>query len=147
MNVGVFTGSSSNAILVGANDADTFFGGPSPDTMIGQGGDDTYYVNDPGDVVQEAIGGGFDTVNASVSWKLQAGSEVERIIAAAGTTASNLTGNEFAQELDGNAGANVLDGGGGADVLVGGKGNDSYIVNDPSVAVVENPGEGTDTIK
>jgi Ca2+-binding RTX toxin-like protein len=48
--------------------------------------------------------------------------------------------------LHGGAGDDVLVGGTGTDVMVGGAGNDSYFVDNPGDAVVENPGEGIDTV-
>ncbi|MET4519975.1 Ca2+-binding RTX toxin-like protein, partial [Bradyrhizobium sp. I1.7.5] len=70
-----------------------------------------------------------DRVATSVSYMLAAGQEIERldITFAAGTTAINLTGNEFRQSIIGNAGDNVLNGGGGADLLQGLGGNDSFV--------------------
>ena len=40
-------------------------------------GNDTYYVDNAADKVFEAVGGGSDTVFASVNYTLQAGQEVE----------------------------------------------------------------------
>ncbi len=42
---------------------DTINGGAGADTMTGLGGNDTYTVNEAGDVVVEAVGGGKDTIN------------------------------------------------------------------------------------
>ncbi len=55
-----------------------------------------------------------------------------------------LGGNDTLQGLAGN---DTLDGGAGADTMIGGAGNDTYVVDDVGDAVIENPGEGTDTVK
>lgn len=99
------------------------------DAMSGYGGNDLYFVDNGGDVVNEAAGQGSDRVMASVSYALQAGQSIEVLstTAAGGTGAINLTGNEFGQTLSGNAGANILDGRGGADYIVTGAGADIVV--------------------
>ncbi|MEH2590705.1 beta strand repeat-containing protein [Bradyrhizobium sp. AZCC 1721] len=59
-------------------------------------------------------------------------------------TLLGLTGNDV---LIGGAGADVLDGGTGRDTMTGGAGNDGYVVDSSEDIVVENAGEGTDTIR
>ncbi len=109
----------------GSNSLD---GGAGADVLVGLGGSDVYYVDDAGDQVLEAIGGGsFDRVFATASWTLAAGQEVEQVEFSS-SAGSTLVGNEFAQTLVGNSQDNVLDGGGGVDSLVGRLGNDSYFV-------------------
>jgi Ca2+-binding RTX toxin-like protein len=108
-----------NNILVGASGADL---------LVGYGGDDTYYIDNAGDVIVEATGGGFDVLYTSVSYTLDAGAEVEWLSTDAtyGTAAINLTGNQVGNVILGNQGSNVIDGGGGGDVLVGYGGNDTF---------------------
>ncbi|TIT03019.1 MAG: calcium-binding protein, partial [Mesorhizobium sp.] len=101
------------------------------DTMTGYGGNDAYYVDNAGDKVIEAAGGGRDNIATTVSYALAVGSEVELLGTRypSATTAINLTGNEFAQTIQGNAGANVINGGRGADILTGNGGNDAFVFN------------------
>ncbi|MER9791113.1 calcium-binding protein [Mesorhizobium sp. M0213] len=122
-------------------------GGGGADTMVGYGGNDTYYVDNAGDRVYEAVGGGTDRVFAAVSHTLSAGSQIELLATnPSGTSAINLTGNEFAQSIGGNAGANVINGGGGADTMVGYGGNDTYYVDNAGDRVYEAVGGGTDRV-
>jgi len=58
----------------------------------------------------------------------------------------NLTGNAAANTLTGNAGDNILNGLVGADTMVGGLGDDTYVVESLLDVVLENVGEGNDTI-
>jgi serralysin len=120
----------SPGILYGTKANDVFHGAGGH-TMIGYGGNDTYYVDDTRDVVVEAKGGGIDKVIASVNFTLSAGSAVESLStkSPSATTAINLTGNELGQTLQGNAGANVITGGSGADILTGNGGKDVFVFN------------------
>jgi len=55
-----------------------------------------------------------------------------------------LGGNDTLYGGDGN---DTLDGGKGNDSLVGGAGNDIYFVDDTGDVVIEDPGEGRDTVQ
>jgi Ca2+-binding RTX toxin-like protein len=118
------TGNSNANLLDGGGGADILNGLAGVDTMIGGAGNDTYGVDNAGDVTEEATGSGIDTVQSSINWVLQAGTENLLLIGGA----LNGTGNELPNFITGNAGNNVLDGRGGADVLAGGLGNDTYIL-------------------
>jgi trimeric autotransporter adhesin len=138
------TGNAANNGLHGNDAANVLDGGASADGMAGMGGDDTYIVDNTGDTAIEAAGQGIDTVLSSVSWTL--GDEFENLILT-GTAAIDGIGNALANVITGNAGANVLNGMGGNDTLAGGGGDDSYYVGYPdTVTIVENAGEGTDTV-
>jgi Ca2+-binding RTX toxin-like protein len=114
------------------------------DRMEGGLGNDAYYVDDTGDLVVEASGGGIaDQVFTSVSYALSA--NVENI-SALGVGTLILTGNELNNKLTGNAAANTLKGGAGhdtlngsvgADSMEGGDGNDVYYVDNLSDLVIE----------
>jgi phospholipase/lecithinase/hemolysin len=108
----------------------------------------TYNVSNASTVIIEGAGGiGQDVVNASVSYVLSAGSEIELLQTnrASAKTAINLTGNEYSQTIIGNAGANVLEGKDGADTFFGRQGNDRFVLSNSAVT---SPGSGNiDAIK
>ncbi|HCZ16815.1 MAG TPA: type I secretion protein, partial [Candidatus Accumulibacter sp.] len=79
-------------------------------------GNDTYVIDNTGDVVTENAGEGADLVRSSVSYTLTA--NVENLTLT-GTSALNGTGNTLNNVLTGNSGNNVLSGGTGADTLIG----------------------------
>ncbi|MEH3144348.1 MAG: DUF4347 domain-containing protein [Methylobacterium frigidaeris] len=141
------TGNEFRNVLQGSVGRNRLDGGAGADILIGLAGDDTYLVDDEDDQVIEAVGGGTDTVLASVSYLLRAGQEVEILAARdeAAATALDLTGNGFAQSLRGNAGRNRLSGGGGGDVLTGLQGDDVYVV-DAGDRVIEAAGGGYDRV-
>src|SRR5262249_57664978 len=62
-------------------------------------------------------------------------------------------GNDVVRGGDGNdlmyggAGNDILDGGAGYDMMLGGTGNDLYVVDSSNDQVIENPGEGIDTVQ
>ena len=102
--------------------------------------------------VIENAGEGTDAVIASASYKLS--DNVEKLTLAGtadlygyGNASDNvLTGNSGANKLFGLDGNDTLNGQGGADRLVGGSGNDRYYVDSYSDRVIENAGEGTDSV-
>jgi Ca2+-binding RTX toxin-like protein len=110
--------------------------------MAGQGGDDTYDVNDANDRVFESGGGGVDTVRASVGYTLPTGARVEFLRAAA----ANLTlgGNEQRDRIFGSSGADTLNGFAGADTLTGGLGPDVFRVSEASHSSPAGPDVVTD---
>ncbi|MER9248373.1 calcium-binding protein [Mesorhizobium sp. M0590] len=142
------TGNAFAQTIQGNAGANVINGGGGADKMVGYGGNDTYYVDNAGDKVYEAVGGGADRVLAAVSHALAAGSEVELLSTtnSASTTAINLSGNAFAQTILGNAGANAIDGLGGADKMVGYGGNDTYYVDNAGDKVYEAVGGGADRV-
>jgi Ca2+-binding RTX toxin-like protein len=105
-------------------------------TLIGDEGDDLYLIDSPADLVIERPGGGWDTVQVSLS----AGfvllpAEVEALIlrgtggGGVGNASANvILGNEGDNRLFGGDGADTLEGGPGADTLVGGPGADTFIL-------------------
>ncbi|HUL02172.1 MAG TPA: calcium-binding protein, partial [Gemmatimonadales bacterium] len=111
-------------------------GGAGADVMIGRAGNDTYYVDDLGDVVTEYAGEGIaDTVISQVSYTL--GAEVENLTLV-GANALIGTGNALGNTLDGTQST-------AANVLTGGLGDDTYVLGAGDSAV-ESSGEGVDTV-
>lgn len=157
--------------LLGGDGNDRLDGGAGADQLAGGTGNDTYIVEDAGDVVEELANEGTDTVQSSVSFSLGAnvenltltgagiliatGNELNNALTAnaAGSTLDGLGGNDTLKGaaghdvLLGGEGNDRLDGGASADRLVGGAGNDVYVVDELGDEVVENAGEGTDTVQ
>jgi Ca2+-binding RTX toxin-like protein len=120
------TGNAKPNEITGNAGANIIDGGAGADLMVGGGGDDIYFVDNAGDVVSDAPGGGFDTVFSSISFVLT--TLIERVVAAdvSAVTALNFTGNASVNEITGNNGGNMIDGGGGADLLIGNGGADAF---------------------
>ncbi|MGK5030078.1 calcium-binding protein [Janthinobacterium sp. MDT1-19] len=96
--------------FTGTANADVLTGTTGADVLEGLAGDDTYYVNDSGDVIVELANGGTDTVYTSVNYTVAENVENVRLAANGLTvTGSANTNNIFHVNV---AGGNVLDGGG-----------------------------------
>jgi trimeric autotransporter adhesin len=136
-------GNDAANVLAGGAGNDTLNGKKGLDTLMGGLGNDTYLLEDEVDTVIELAGEGRDTVISQLAFTLAANIEDGMLLG----SAANITGNALANVLTGNNAANTIDGGAGADVMLAGKGNDVYIVDSQADTVIENTGEGTDTVQ
>lgn len=147
--------------LEGRGGADFLFGGQGADWMEGGTEDDTYSVDNVGDIVVERVGEGFDFVLSGLSYRLGTYVEGLELVGAAhlrgvgNDGANSLTGNSGNNQifglagndtLEGAGGNDRLDGGTGVDLMIGGIGNDIYVVDAKGDRVVELAGNGTDYV-
>ncbi|MEL1091146.1 M10 family metallopeptidase C-terminal domain-containing protein [Pseudomonas sp. OB66] len=141
------TGNARNNAIYGNAGNNILDGGLGADYMAGGFGNDTYIVDNTGDVIFEDwdLVGVVDTVRASVSYTLSA--NLENLVLT-GTADTNAIGNGQNNVLTGNDGNNQLNGGAGVDTMIGGKGNDAYALDQSAelALIQENANEGNDTL-
>ncbi len=131
-------GNKSSNRMTGGPGADTLDGQKGTDVMFGLGGDDTYVVDSPADLVNEDPDSGTDVVISSVTVTTLS-SNVEVLSLSKGNI--NGTGNALDNVIVGSSRNNILSGGDGADTLIGGKGNDSFYGE-----TTASPGDDADTV-
>ncbi len=158
-------GQGGDDTLWGSPLSDTLIGGAGDDIIRGQGGADTmvggldndqFVVLDPGVVITENAGEGYDTawigLAANISFTLAANVERGNLSGAAnrltGNAADNvLVGSASAAELDGGAGEDTLFGTAFGDTLTGGAGDDTlYCGGGADVLMINAPGWGADLL-
>lgn len=120
------TGNEFGQLIVGSAGDNLIDGGGGIDTLTGGLGNDSYVVDNAGDIVVEIAGQGADRVYAKADYMLATGLSVETLSTDndAGSAPIALRGNEFGNLILGNAGANMLYGEAGDDRIEGGGGND-----------------------
>lgn len=130
-------------VIHGNSGNNTLDGGAGADVIYGGAGNDSYFVDDPGDMVIEYANEGIDTVYSTAH--LAIGDNIENLILQGSANLQGY-GNSQVNVIYGNSGNNILNGGAGADALYGGAGNDAYFVDNPGDAVVEYANEGIDDV-
>ena len=149
-------GSQYADFLTGSATLNILNGGLGADTMSGGANNDTYHVDDAGDVVIDTSGTA-DTVISSITYSLvdadsaNLTGQIENLtlsgtadINGTGNAVNNrIIGNDGANTLDGGAGVDNISGGGGIDHLLGGEGND--ILDGGTGDDTLEGGNGTDT--
>ncbi|MCE3289028.1 MAG: hypothetical protein K0R83_1040, partial [Caulobacter sp.] len=113
--------------LVGGAGADLLDGGTSGDTMTGGLGNDIYIVDDAGDVIIEATGGGIDTVRTAL-FDYTLADEVENFEYLGGDSPivyGNSLNNTMSLASSPFSATGIMDGMGGNDILIGGNRDDS----------------------
>lgn len=113
------------------------------DTMVGAGGNDTYFIDDLDDVVKDTSGLNDAVISSKAFTTLIAGIEhytfnITDNLVFTGTTASNLIASGSGDDsLAGLAGNDTLNGGAGKDVLEGGAGKDTYVIDNDDDVIIE----------
>ena len=136
-------GQGGDDALYGEAGDDALLGGLGNDAMSGGPGNDAYEVTEDGDTVFEMPNEGTDTVYSYLK-DYMLGPNLERLELE--NSAFVGRGNALDNTIIGTPSNNVLIGGAGNDTMIGGAGDDAYEVTEAGDVVIENPGEGTDTV-
>ncbi len=168
----VLWGGAMADFLSGANGDDTLRGGGGADIMVGGIGNDHFVINHSGVSISGDSLDGIDTAWVAVNgWTSSAFVEIVRLAAPGANSVTGSGGNDilvanqgeastlngaasndelwgstFADSLVGGTGDDIIRGQGGADTMRGGADNDSYVVLNQNAVIIENPGEGYDTL-
>lgn len=122
-------GGAGNDTLQGADGADTLDGGPGADLMDGGDGVDTYFIDNPGDVVDDTGGGYYgddDIVFSTVTYDMGNSPGLTGIILL-GSANIDASGSWVSNLIVGNDGNNVLTAGEHGGILRGGQGDDTLV--------------------
>jgi len=145
-------GWGGNDVIVGGPENDVLDGGRGIDRLEGGAGRDIYYVDDPRDPIVDPDGG--QVFSSARSYTLP--EPLTSLVAAPGAKKVTLIGNDLDNDLSGGSGKDrlegrggndTIEGGAGADTMLGGPGDDVHAVEHKKDLVVEQPGDGIDTVR
>jgi Ca2+-binding RTX toxin-like protein len=134
--------------LLGGDGNDILNGGEDADSMDGGNGADVYYIDNPGDVVEDS---GTDSsidilyIASYLSAPVVLGRGIENATLNDSAGKGSITGNDSNNSLNGNASDNLLSGGAGNDTMESGAGNDSVDAGTGDDLIVGGEGAGNDT--
>ena len=134
------TGNSLADTIIANSGNDTLIAGSGLATLVGGTGNDTFEINNTGDVITEAANTGNNIEQSTVSTTLA--TNVQNLTGT-GTAALTLTGNNLANTITANTGADTLVAGSGLATLVGGTGNDTFIINNASDVITKATNTGS----
>ena len=152
------TGGNGDDTLIGGDDNDILAGGLGNDTIVGGNGIDTALFGDASVVVDLAssaaqnTGEGLDVITGVENLRSGAGDDQlagddSVNILDGGDGNDSLLGYSGDDTLIGGSGSDILNGQLGNDVMQGGTGNDFYVVNSNFDRILEEAGEGIDTVR
>jgi Ca2+-binding RTX toxin-like protein len=167
LNIEGIIGSDFGDLLIGSEGRDILVGGKGNDTFVGSAGRDYFIGGDGIDTVNYAHSGG--PVQVSLTGGGELGDALDdryniELDQSRRDTIENLIGSSFKDSLRGNDLSNLIEGGAGDDNLLGVDGNDTldggtgndhmqgmrdddtYIVDSAGDYIVEDAGNGIDTI-
>lgn len=140
----IIIGGGLNDTLNGLAGDDRLDGGLGNDTMNGGADNDTYVVNAIGDIVNEVLNAGTDTVETTLA-SYTLGANLENLTYT-GAGAFAGTGNTLGNTINGGGLNDTLNGLTGNDTLNGANGNDTFLAQNADGNDTFNGGAGTDTL-
>jgi Ca2+-binding RTX toxin-like protein len=167
----IYAGLAGHNTLTGGSGTDTLLIYGGNNQANGGFGNDIYFTYTATDTLSEAGGDGVDTVYANWNFTMGAGFEQLLLFGSANTAVGSadnniiygnstsgavnlfgldgadvLYGGTFNDTLSGGVGNDLLFGLGGANLLIGGADSDIYYIQTTGNTVVENAGEGFDSL-
>ena len=136
-------GSNLSDNITGNSVGNLIDGRAGADIMAGGQGNDTYVVDNDGDIVTEAADSGIDLISSEITY--ETAENVENLTLT-GSNNINATGNDLANILNGNSANNILNGKANVDTMAGGEGDDTYYVDNGLDVVNELANQGKDQI-